>query len=716
MFQSTLNPEQKFLRELTDSLNTEVFNSGRANDVLAKNVLAFESLNPQVKQDLASSVASVRDAIKVSLESINMDMKKVSPVQIQSATIAATYASSPLAFLNKFSKFDEVKPSMENHSVVPSIYGDEGSLQRNISLEAYNEVENKNYVSFTVAYNLLASRQDEFGETFFPTIVVDPSQVGINITADVFTVLNDPLRNVSGTPYNLLRKNITRAFADYTILKNEGTRVIPVYRTESAANFVDPAKVAPYTLIIEDQEAQTAPLKTGVTFDLIGLSQTDALLASGLMERTDSLEPMNIVNNIYVDTQDGVVSFSLKDLPYSNFVRAQQQNYRRANLDFTSTSIMLNANSKLASGAALPATNPIVAKNLIVRFEVELGGNLNIETGNGVVYGNKFAVSSVQDANGNLLSLTSGDGLSVVNHYSGTTQATIIGWDPLSYRSNVNRRQRGQLIDTTHYVRTYEVYLGSAITSIHPASSQTDETSDLNCLVATTKIRISNNAVTTIMGAVTTLASYIDSRDITGEGPDVLGIGKFYVRPVFHQETIDMKLIVDSLSSQNRPFDIQGALVNKIRDYAYKMYRESEYQAASEILDGKPSLPVVVIGTDPVLARYLTLTGDVRLLGDQFEVRVVSTLDYRMQGKIVMSFGVFDNNRNSTIHPLNFGNLLWAPEQTIVLPVSRNGQVSREFAVSPRYRHIVNLPVMTMLQINNVTDVTNKVPVNFHNI
>lgn len=716
MFKQVLNPEQKFLRDLTDALNTEVFNSGRANESMTKNILGFENLQPQAKQDLSSSVSSVRDTIKVALESIGLDMNKVTAPQIQSATIAAAYASSPLAFLNKFSKLKETVPSMENHTIVSSGYGDDGAMQRTINLEAYNEVDNKNYVSFVVAYNLLASRQDEFGETFFPTIVIDPAQTGINITADVFTVINDSFRNVSGQPFNLVRKNITRAFADYTILKNEGTRVIPVNRAETVDKFVDPAKVAPYTLIIEDQEAQTAPLKTGISVDLIGLSETDALLASGLMDRTDSLEPMVIVNSIYVDTQDGVIAFPLKDLPYSNFVRAQQQNYRRANLDFTSTSIMLNMNSKLSNGSGLGVANPIVVKNLIVRFEVELSGNVNIETGETVVYGNKFNVSSVQDSNGNLLSLTSGDGLAVVNYYSGANAATIIGWDPLAYRSNINRRQRGQLIDTTHYVRTYEVALSSAITSIHPATSQVDETSDLNCLVATTKIRISNNAVTSIMGAVSTLSSYVDSRDISGEGPDILGIGKFYVRPVFHQETIDMNAIVDSLSSQARPADIQAALVNKVRDYAYKMYRESEYQAASEILDGKPSLPVVIIGTDPILARYLTVTGDLRLLGDQFEVRVVSTLDYRMQGKIVMSFGVFDNNRNSTVHPLNFGNLLWAPEMTVVLPVSRNGQVSREFAVSPRYRHIVNLPVMTMLQINNVTDVTNKVPVNFHTV
>ncbi len=716
MFTDILNPEQKFLSDLTSSLNTELFNSGRANESLSKKVLNFESLQSQERQEIQSNVSTIRDTIKFALESINSSAEDFTPVQIQSATIMASYASTPLSFLTKFSKLKEVVPSMENHSVVSPVYGDDGSSKRTINLEAYNEVENKNYMGFTVAYNLLASRQDEFGETFFPTIVIDPAQTGINITADVFTVINDSFRNVSGEPYNLIRKNITRAFADYTILKNEGTRVIPVNRPESADKFVDPALVAPYTLVIEDQEATTSPLKTGISVDLIGLSQTDALLASGLMDRTDSLEPMNIVDTIYVKTQDGVIAFPIKDLPYSNFVRAQQQNYRRANLDFNTTSILINKNSKLTDGSPLPATNPIVVNDLIVRFEVELSGNLNIETGEAVVYGNKFNVASVQDATGNLLSLTTGVGQTVVAYYTGANQADIFGWYPLSYRSNVNRRQRGQLIDTTHYVRTYEVYLTSAVTSIHPATSQTDETSDLNCLVATTKIRISNNAVTTLIGAASTLGSYIDSRDVAGEGPDVLGIGKFYVRPVFHQETIDMNTLVDSLNSQDRPADIQAALVNKVRDYAYKMYTESEYQAASEILNGKPSIPVVIIGTDPVLARYLTVTGDMRLLGDQFEVRVVSTLDYRMRGKIAMSFGVYDNSRNSSVHPLNFGNLLWSPEMTIVLPVSRNGQVSREFAVQPRYRHIVNLPVMTMLQINNISDVINKLPIYFHNV
>ncbi|EKD22638.1 MAG: hypothetical protein ACD_84C00028G0001, partial [uncultured bacterium] len=49
------------------------------------------------------------------------------------------------------------------------------------ALEAYDERENKNAIVYSVAYNMQAARQDEFGEAFFPTTVVTPDQVGFAV-------------------------------------------------------------------------------------------------------------------------------------------------------------------------------------------------------------------------------------------------------------------------------------------------------------------------------------------------------------------------------------------------------------------------------------------------------------------------------------------------------------------------------------------------------
>jgi hypothetical protein len=97
------------------------------------------------------------------------------------------------------------------------------------------------------------------------------------------------------------------------------------------------------------------------------------------------------------------------------------------------------------------------------------------------------------------------------------------------------------------------------------------------------------------------------------------------------------------------------------------MYRSSEYKAAAAVLTGNTGFkPTVIVGTDPVIYNYLQSDGDLRTLGETFDVRIVSTLDHRVAGKIFLSFGVFDSARNTGINPLNFGNMLWSPELTIV--------------------------------------------------
>jgi hypothetical protein len=156
--------------------------------------------------------------------------------------------------------------------------------------------------------------------------------------------------------------------------------------------------------------------------------------------------------------------------------------------------------------------------------------------------------------------------------------------------------------------------------------------------------------------------------------------------------------------------------VNKIRDYAYRMYRDSLYKAAADSLSGgQAPIPTVIIGTDPVISRYLTISGDLRTLGNDFDVRIVSTLDTRMRGRIAITFGdMAANSSEPTI--LGFGNMIWSSEMVIGTALTRNGAVVRELAVSPRFIHIPNLPVLTMLTVEGIEDVFASVPVKFKDV
>jgi hypothetical protein len=127
---------------------------------------------------------------------------------------------------------------------------------------------------------------------------------------------------------------------------------------------------------------------------------------------------------------------------------------------------------------------------------------------------------------------------------------------------------------------------------------------------------------------------------------------------------------------------------------------------------GESAKPVVIIGTDQTTARYLQVAGDLRTIGGGFEeVLIVDTQNEAMHGTIFVTFGV-KGAADGVPHPLQFGNMAWKPEVTVVLPIHRNGANSKELTVQPAFRHITNLPVLMKLTVTGIpTTVETRVPV-----
>lgn len=683
---------------------------------IAKSALSMESINDSQTHALEMCANELSTSLEAIAQELGME-DRLTDAQINAATAAGIFAGDFRGFLAHKTEFPSV--GTESMGVVQPFGIDDALGERSFGLEAYDERENRNAVIYSIAYNMQAARQDEFGETFFPTLVMTPDNVGFGVTVNLMMVYDGIERKISGTFEDFKKKNIIRAVADPTVLKKDQTKVIPVNRAQSADKFVDPAIVAPAAFMLEGESINTAPLLIGKKLDLLGLSQTDALLASGIMDMTDSLDPAITLQHVYVSFLNGadtdVLKFNTANLPLSNFAYSVQNNYRVMTLNFASTSILVNKDTKQADGSALVALAGVVTSDVIVRLELQLSGQVNIETGETVVFGNIVATHTVADNTGNLLDQTVAPAAPIV---AVLNVGKIEGYDLLAYRTNMNRRQRGQFIDTTRYTQLYNVPLRSPITAIHPinADGQSDA-SDVQALITATRIRTSNESVTTLLNAAAVLREYVDARDTTGVGPDVLGTGRFFVRPTYFEEGLDMLTLVNSLNSMDRPGDMQAALVNKIRDYAYRMYRDSEYKAAADAFAGGISAtPVVIIGTDPVIARYLNVTGDLRTLGGEFDVRIVSTLDYRVAGKIFITFGVFDESRNVSPNPMNFGNLVWGPELVLTANISRGGQISKETVVQPRFSFVVHSPIMTLLEIDNLPDVVNSLPIATHSV
>ena len=672
-------------------------------------IIGLESFNQDQQSTLTAAFEHFEGAFERMAQVLNISPNKT---QLQAAASAAILSSDLRQAVSS-------KVAVEGHSDKTSTFvgmnGVADGLTRRTALEAYDERDNRNANVYMVAYSFLAGHQNEFGETFFPTVVVPADNVGVAVSIRLVQVQDDIKRSLNGAVANFNRRNIVRALIDSTILKNEMTRIIPVHRAQSVANFVAASAVAPAPVVLEGENIDTAPLAVGVELDLIGLSQTDALLASGVMGPTDSIDPAVSLNKVYVKAGADVLSFNVDGLALSNFIASPQDNYKRHNLNFSSRSLMINKNTKRVDGSNLVELADVATNDVILYVSIDMTGYVNVETGSTQVFANKIKVDSAYNAAGTQLALNHASVAGLVADING---GSIIGYDVKAYRSNQNLRQRGQLLDTTYYNQIWAVPLRSPVAVLRPPSVDTsNDSSDLTALVSATFARTSNEAVSTLLYTAGLLKDFVDSRIPGAVAPDLFGVARFLVEPTFIGESLDVATVINSVTSHEKAEDIAAVLVQKIRDIGYRLYRDSGFQAVVESkVAGVEGNPVILIGTDPMTARYLTVSGDTRLTGAGFDFKVVTSPDARMQGKLVIALGYPDQSQG-VLNPMHLGNMLWSPEATLVIPVTRDGQVSRELTVMPRFRHIVNVPVMGVVEVSNIPEVvSSKTNINFKNV
>lgn len=671
--------------------------------------LSLESLSVSDASQLDSSI----DNLRASLEHLSNDLHlsaSLTATQMDAATAAGIVAGNVRGFLTQQKPSGMALEGMGFIPNPPAVADGDTSDRLTVALESYDEAENRNAAAYSIAYNMQAARQDEFGEAFFPTVVVTPDQVGFSISIRLVTVYNEVRRQITGDINNFNRRNIIEAVIDPTILRNDQTNIIPVYRDESKKHFVDSALLAPVDTLLGEEKITTSALKIGETFSLLGVSQTEALLETGLLDASDSIDPAISLKNVYLrlkgatPADDEVVKFSVDRLPYSNFTYAVQGHYRLANLSFTTESLKVDKTTKQVDGTASALLADVAAGEYVVRLGVSVSGNVNLDLATTNVFASGLRVVSILNKDGLKIDLGAA---AVAGIVAALSEAEVVGYDLDARRTNKNQRQRGQLLDTSWNTQTYNVPLRSPITIPRPLTSgDQNDSSDLAALITTTRIRASNSAVDELLRTADVLQDVVNNNDPLGDTPAVLGTGRYLVKPFFERAVLNVAAEVDSIKSADRAADISALIVNKMRDMVYRMYRDSGYKAAADAMAGGVApMPTVIVGTDPVLSRYINVVGDLRTLGGDFVPKIVSTLNKRMAGKIFMTFGVFGEGQDGVPNPMHFGNMAWKPELTLVLPLHRNGQTSKELTVQPSFLHVTHLPVLSLIEVEGIEDV-----------
>lgn len=686
-----------------------------ATPEVAKAAMALESMNPDRQFQLNTAVSNLSNTIDTCLKTLP-GFGKLNLAQESAAIAAGVMASAPQAY------FYKAQPTAGNlqasaagtNTTVIGHAGINGAMEnRAWALEAFDTKENKNAMVYSVAYNMQAARQDEFGEAFFPTIVVTPDNVGFMVSIRLIFVTEEVRRELNGSLDKFGRKNIIKAVIDATILRNDQTKIVPIVRTGGGSNdstsmFVAAADVPPYTVTLDTQPVVTAPLAVGKKFSLLGISQTAALLATGILDQTDAIDSAVRLSAVYVKVKAdatnpaAIIKFNVDKIPRSDFNYAVQGNTRLLQLNFDTDALRVALDTKKIDGSAVPQFAALTDHT--VRLSATMFGSVLQDKGDCVVNTGELTIAKVTTIDGTIMDLTAGAGATIAAIFAG---ATVIGYDLIAYRTNSNRRQRGQLIDTQYINQLYTVPLLPPITALRPVGdTEANDSSLLSALITTTHIRTSNAAVGALLDAQVFLKEYVNSSDLAIDAPQILGVASHLVSPAYAEDTLDTETQIDSLKSSDRAEDMVALIINKIRDMAYRLHVDSGYKAACDALfDGAAPKPMVIIGTDPILNRYLTLNGDMRLLGEFFDYKLVSTLDSRMTGRLVITFGMETSYNSGVPNPLHFGSMAWKPELTLMMPIVRNGATTMELTVQPSFRHIVNLPVMGSLTIIGIKNI-----------
>lgn len=692
---------------MLQKLHIELADSNMIDEKVGRMVMATESISEADTGLISNKAASLQATLSAVVSSFGVKMGSDTMVRESAAVGAALCAAATGDFIKRDTSLDSYKARTETvftvgAETVPGYHGERVKVA-----EAFDTRETRSAVLYTMAYNYALARQDEFGETLWPTLTLPSDQVGFGIVVNRLTVFRGAVHTTDGKPVNFGKIDLMRAEADPTVLRKDRTRAFPVARANNADKLVPAAKIAPYDYDNEGEIISTAPYRVGVSIGYLGMCQTDAQLSVGSATERESIDPAISLERIYVEIGDDIVAFNTYSLPSANYTYATQGVDRQRQLNFENAGLRLTPATKTFDGSDLVTLEKLATGKYTAVVRVVLNGGFNVETSIGAVYHGAIELVKLVDENGDMVPASHADYIEIA---TAINEAKTIGYDLRKYRTNLSMRERGDFIDRTNFTQLYEVPLLSPITAQRPQNTDGAlDGGDFEALVTATRFRLKNDAVTALLEHVQRLDDY-DINGPTGDDiPAALGASRYHLRPSFYAENINVTGIVDSVKSSERLRDLHAAIVNKIRDIVFRLHVQSEYQAAAAAL-GLPINPTVVIATDPYIHRYIQIDGELRTLTDKFEVRVVSTLDVRMRGKLYIGFGVFDENRNQAPCILNTGNLVWAPEVVLHASVPRGEYMARETIVQPRYLFVAHTPVGAMLQISGISDVFNKIP------
>lgn len=664
----------------------------------------------------------------------------------EDADINATFDDSVLAMATKMGAlaadpgkamravYKPVNVNGLSEMVLPSQFGMEDvTTAETMSFEAFDGQISDNAITFSIVFNLAASQQDEFGEAFYPSITIDPLSAGANIETEFSSIMREVRHKADGTTgaADFNKRPVVKSLMDPSVFGVAKNRIYPAVNAENGDVVLD--TIHSYIVDTGTETYSSAPLAINKNIGLIGVCQTPLSIAKGYADQTDSLDRRLVLDRVYFsvtgDADDGnggteVITehfaIPVGQLVSANFTHNPQNHNKDMALAFRTKSIAFSiSDTKLADGSDSRIFAQLAAgaaANHTFVVGLSLSGFANAQYGNVEVNKGNIQLINVRNANKDILPSTDPVYTAISNIVTDVDAFDVVGYTLEAYTTNSNLRRLGQLVTSDTYNYIYAVPMRTGVTVQTPTSNAMGDDNDAARL--TNQITFAGAYMS--MSAVQTLVGYADflkSVTLNGVEMDITsGVGQFYVNSFYHEQDINLGDVIDSVKSKDRDADIRSGVYMIIRDVVMRMWKDSNYAVAfSKATLNSGVKATVVIGTDPQIARYI---GDGKEFdfGPNLECKVVSTVNPIVAGKLYVTFGMYNSERNTTANPLNFGQMFHAPSIVTDTVRTIGNATYRELTTMPRFLHVTNLPVLAVFSISDFEGVLGKVTINTHAI
>lgn len=682
---------------------------------LAMVLISNESFSPAQVQAAIAMKGNLEASIEhFFTQNAKIGDQLVTAQQKKSVAYALMSAQNPRDNLRRVGNKEQYTSNGPLDTFLPQIGGLDVSALPPRSLEAYDTKPNDEMLQYTSAFALATATQNKFPELFYKTVHLSPDQYAVEMEIPLISVHEEVRYELEKRLTEFQRLNIVNAEIDHTILKNDTLKIVPIVRQQTLDMFVDPALVAPRAVVLESGESiNTAPLKIAHRSSLFRAASTDAQLAKATLDQTDALDPGIKLNGVYIlfTSADGstkeVVRIDTKNSSGNQFTQAPQGATRLMLLNFVTDDASISSATNLFNGqpsTLLSAFQGPTANTAWLTFSVR--GDIDLRDSSyefiaGSVYANKVE-NNLKES----LDLEDAANAAMAALFAG---AKVIGLDFDVSKVNSNLRELGQLADFNTYRQVYGVTLGSPLAVQRPITNG-DQQDALHAAALSflCKARQSNVGITQLLSEIDTLRAYRKrNTNLIGRQPELMGISSYLVNPTLEEMEIDLEVEVTTTAQHQRNADIKAIMTDAITIMGYRMWQNSNWQAAANLLEGtEASGPVLKIGTDMVLTKYLMIDGDTRTAGPDFPYEKAWTMDARLKDTIILALG-YPSANEGVPHPLDHGMMLNKPEIVAALNLSR-GSHNRELIVHPTFRHIPLCPVLGVIKVKGLDKALSK--------